>query len=123
MFALGMVYWLFDSKLKYTEDFIEEKFGKKPLMAEANSKVLRAGYYYAETIQAIAPSYRVSPANIEKGTYRNINGNQATSWGLLAAAEKAGLKLFHRLLSHHPGNGHPRGTGPSQGSWSQEPAG
>lgn len=94
MFALGMVYWLFDSKLKYTEDFIEEKFGKKPLVAEANSKVLRAGYYYAETIQAIAPSYRVSPANIEKGTYRNINGNQATAWGLLAAAEKAGLKLF-----------------------------
>ncbi len=94
MFALGMVYWLFDSKLKYTEDFIEEKFGKKPSMAEANSKVLRAGYYYAETIQAIAPSYRVSPANIEKGTYRNINGNQATAWGFLAAAEKAGLKLF-----------------------------
>ncbi|MBE0678930.1 MAG: 2-oxoacid:acceptor oxidoreductase subunit alpha [Bacteroidales bacterium] len=94
MFALGMVYWLFDSKLNYTEDFIEEKFGKKPSMAEANSKVLRAGYYYAETIQAIAPSYRVSPANIEKGTYRNINGNQATAWGFLAAAEKAGLKLF-----------------------------
>ena len=94
MFALGMVYWLFDSKLNYTEDFIEEKFGKKPQMAEANSKVLRAGYYYAETIQAVAPSYRVQPAKIEKGTYRNINGNQATAWGLLAGAEKAGLKLF-----------------------------
>lgn len=94
MFALGMVYWLFDSKLKYTEDFIEEKFGKKPLVAEANSKVLRAGYYYAETIEALTPSYKVSPAPIEKGTYRNINGNQATAWGFLAAAEKAGLKLF-----------------------------
>jgi 2-oxoglutarate ferredoxin oxidoreductase subunit alpha len=94
MFALGMVYWLFDSKLKYTEDFIEEKFGKKPLVAEANSKVLRAGYYYAETIEALTPSYHVSPAPIAKGTYRNINGNQATAWGFLAAAEKAGLKLF-----------------------------
>ncbi len=94
MFALGIVYWLFDSKLKYTEDFIEEKFGKKPLVAEANSKVLRAGYYYAETIEALTPSYHVSPAPIAKGTYRNINGNQATAWGLLAAAEKAGLKVF-----------------------------
>ena len=94
MFALGIVYWLFDSKLKYTEDFIEEKFGKKPLIAEANSKVLRAGYYYAETIEALTPSYHVSPAPIEKGVYRNINGNQATAWGFLAAAEKAGLKLF-----------------------------
>jgi len=94
MFALGMVYWLFDSKLNYTEEFIEDKFGKKPLIAEANSKVLRAGYYYAETIEALTPSYHVSPAPIEEGTYRNINGNQATAWGLLAAAEKAGLKLF-----------------------------
>jgi 2-oxoglutarate ferredoxin oxidoreductase subunit alpha len=94
MFALGMVYWLFDSKLKYTEEFIEEKFGKKPLVAEANSKVLRAGYYYAETIEALSPTYKISPAPIEKGVYRNINGNQATAWGFLAAAEKAGLKLF-----------------------------
>ena len=94
MFALGIVYWLFDSKLKYTEDFIEDKFGKKPLIAEANSKVLRAGYYYAETIEALTPSYHISPAPIEKGVYRNINGNQATAWGFLAAAEKAGLQLF-----------------------------
>ena len=94
MFALGMVYWLFDSKLKYTEDFIEEKFGKKPLVAEANNIALRAGYYYAETIQALTPSYNVAPAPIAKGLYRNINGNQATAWGLLAAAEKADLKLF-----------------------------
>jgi len=63
-------------------------------MAEANSKVLRAGYYYAETIEALTPSYHVSPAQIDEGVYRNINGNQATAWGLLAAAEKAGLKLF-----------------------------
>ncbi len=94
MFALGMVYWIFDSQLKHTEDFIEEKFGKKPVVAEANSIVLRAGYYYAETIEALTPSYRVGPAPIVKGTYRSINGNQATAWGLLAAAEKSGLKVF-----------------------------
>ncbi len=94
MFALGIVYWLFGNKLKYTEDYIDEKFGKKPLVAEANGKVLRAGYYYAETIEALTSTYHIKPASIEKGTYRNINGNQATAWGLLAAAEKAGLKLF-----------------------------
>ncbi|MCI0523397.1 MAG: 2-oxoacid:acceptor oxidoreductase subunit alpha [Bacteroidales bacterium] len=94
MFALGMVYWLFDSQLDYTEKFIDDKFGKKPVVAEANSKVLRAGYYYAETIEALTPSYRVLPAPIAKGVYRNINGNQATAWGFLAAAERAGLKLF-----------------------------
>lgn len=94
MFALGMVYWLFDSDLHYTESFIDEKFKKKkPLVAEANKKVLRAGYYYAETIEALT-SFRISPAPIAKGTYRNISGNTATAWGFLAAAEKAGMNLF-----------------------------
>lgn len=94
MFALGMVYWLFDRKLKYTEDFFEKKFGNKGNIAEANKVALRAGYYYAETIEALRPVYRVPPANIAKGTYRNISGNTATAWGFLAAAEKAGLRLF-----------------------------
>ncbi len=94
MFALGMIFWLFDSSLKYTEEFIDEKFGRKPAVAEANRKVLRAGYYYGETCELLSPTYSVGPAPISKGVYRNINGNQATAWGLLAAAEKAGLKLF-----------------------------
>jgi len=94
MFALGMVYWLFDSKLKYTEDYFEKKFKDKPGMAEANKVALRAGYYYAETIEALTPIYKILPAQIAKGTYRNINGNTATAWGFIAAAEKAGLKLF-----------------------------
>jgi 2-oxoglutarate/2-oxoacid ferredoxin oxidoreductase subunit alpha len=94
MFALGMVYWLFDRKLKYTEQFFEKKFAKKPEIAEANKVVLRAGYYYAETIEALTPVIKISPAPIAKGTYRNICGNAATAWGLLAAAEKAHLKLF-----------------------------
>ena len=94
MFALGMVYWLFDRKLKYTEDYFVKKFKNKPGMAEANKVALRAGYYYAETIEALASTYKILPAEIAKGTYRNINGNQATAWGFMAAAEKAGLQVF-----------------------------
>jgi 2-oxoglutarate/2-oxoacid ferredoxin oxidoreductase subunit alpha len=94
MFALGMVYWLFDRKLKYTEDYFEKKFKNKPGIAEANKVALRAGYYYAETIEALNPVYKILPADIEKGTYRNINGNTATAWGFLAASEKSGLPLF-----------------------------
>ena len=94
MFALGMVYWLFDRKLKYTEQYFDKKFAKKPEIAEANKVALRAGYYYAETIEALNPVIKIEPAQIAKGTYRNISGNSATAWGLIAAAEKAGLKLF-----------------------------
>lgn len=93
MFALGMVYWLFDRKLKYTEQFFEKKFSKKPELIEANKIALRAGYYYAETIEALAP-IRINPAPIAKGRYRSISGNTATAWGLLAAAEKASLQLY-----------------------------
>jgi 2-oxoglutarate ferredoxin oxidoreductase subunit alpha len=94
MFALGMVYWLFDRDLKYTEDYFDKKFNTKPGIAEANKVALRAGYYYAETIEALTPVYKILPAEIAKGTYRNINGNTATAWGFIAAAEKAGLELF-----------------------------
>lgn len=93
MFALGMVFWLFDKKLDYTEQFFDTKFVKNPGVAKANKTVLRAGYYYAETIEALTP-FRINPAQIARGRYRNINGNVATAWGLLAAAEKAGLQLF-----------------------------
>jgi 2-oxoglutarate ferredoxin oxidoreductase subunit alpha len=94
MFALGIVYWLFDRPLKYTEEFLKEKFGKKPVVVEANKKVLHAGYNFAETIEALPRNYKVVPANIDKGTYRNIAGNTATAWGMIAAAEKAKLPLF-----------------------------
>lgn len=93
MFALGMVYWLFDRKLGYTEDYCDKKFKNKPEVAKANKIALRAGYYYAETIEALTP-VRINPAPIAKGKYRNISGNIATAWGFIAAAEKAGLKLF-----------------------------
>jgi len=94
MFALGMVYWLFERPLKYTEQFFEQKFKKKPKVIEANKKVLEAGYHYAETVELLRPTYKISPAEIEKGTYRNIDGNKATAWGFIAAAEKANLELF-----------------------------
>jgi 2-oxoglutarate ferredoxin oxidoreductase subunit alpha len=94
MFALGMVYWMFDRKLKYTEQYFEKKFAKKPEIVEANKVALRAGYYYAETIEALNPVFKIEPAQNAKGTYRNICGNVATAWGFMAAAEKAGLKLF-----------------------------
>jgi 2-oxoglutarate ferredoxin oxidoreductase subunit alpha len=94
MFALGMVYWLFDRKLNYTEQYFEKKFARNPEIIDANKVALRAGYYYAETIEALNPVIKIEPAQIAKGTYRNICGNAATAWGFLAAAEKAGLKVF-----------------------------
>ncbi|MDA3780265.1 MAG: 2-oxoacid:acceptor oxidoreductase subunit alpha [Bacteroidales bacterium] len=94
MFALGMISWLVNRPLEYTEKFFEEKFKSKPLVIEANKKVLKAGYYYAETAEHLSYSYKVAPANIEKGIYRNISGNKATAWGLIAASEKAKLNLF-----------------------------
>ncbi|MCG6186710.1 2-oxoacid:acceptor oxidoreductase subunit alpha [Maribellus maritimus] len=94
MFALGLVCWMFNRPLDYIEEFIKNKFAKKPVVVESNVKVLHDGYNYGMNMQHMTPSYLVNPANIEKGTYRNINGNHATAWGLLAAAEKSGLELF-----------------------------
>lgn len=94
MFALGLICWIFDRPLDYIEGFINKKFGKKPVIAQANLKVLHDGYNYGMNIQQTTPQYIVHPAPIEKGIYRNINGNNATAWGFIAAAEKAGLELF-----------------------------
>jgi 2-oxoglutarate/2-oxoacid ferredoxin oxidoreductase subunit alpha len=94
MFALGLICWIFDRPLDYIEGFIQKKFGKKPIIAEANLKVLHDGYNYGMNIQQATPQYIVYPAPIEKGIYRNVNGNLATAWGFIAAAEKAGLQLF-----------------------------
>lgn len=94
MFALGLICWIFDRPLDYIEGFIQKKFGKKPIIAEANLKVLHDGYNYGMNIQQTTSQYIVHPAPIEKGIYRNINGNLATAWGFIAAAEKSGLQLF-----------------------------
>lgn len=94
MFALGMTYWMFERSVEHTESFFDMKFAKKPNIASANKLVLRAGYNYAANVHALAVHFKVAPAHIEKGKYRTITGNKATAWGLLAAAEKAGLPLF-----------------------------
>ena len=78
----------------HTFEYLERKFKKKPALIETNKKVLKDGFNYASNIHAIANTYYVQPAKQEKGTYRNINGNQATAWGLLAASEKSGVPLF-----------------------------
>jgi 2-oxoglutarate ferredoxin oxidoreductase subunit alpha len=94
MFALGLICWMFNRPMKYIEEYINTKFGKKPVVAESNIKVLHDGYNYGMIMQHMTPTYMVLPANIENGTYRNVSGNIATAWGFLAAAEKAGLELF-----------------------------
>ncbi len=94
MFALGMVYWMYNRDMDHTLDFFAKKFKFKPVIAEANSKVLKAGFYYAETLELIPNSYTVAPSKMDKGQYRIVNGNTATAWGLLAASEKSGLELF-----------------------------
>ncbi|MGY5851808.1 2-oxoacid:acceptor oxidoreductase subunit alpha [Salegentibacter sp. F14] len=94
MFALGMVYWLYDRNPEHTIDFFQKKFKNKPHLIEANTKVLNAGFFYAETIELIPNSYSISPARMQGGTYRIIMGNTATAWGFLAAAEKSGRELF-----------------------------
>lgn len=95
MFALGLVSWLFNRPLKDTEEFVSEKFKKKPLLEQANIVVLNAGYNYGEVVQEMTPSYQVLASDLlKKGKYRNISGNQATAWGLIAAQEKSGLPLF-----------------------------
>ena len=95
MFVLGMACFIFDRPLEYLFGYIEGKFGKKhPEMVEPNKKVLSDGFNYAANLQMVANTYHVAPARLEKGLYRNITGNQATAWGLMAAAGKAGLPLF-----------------------------
>ena len=93
-FVAGLLYWLFNRDLKIGEEFLKEKFKTKPALVKANIAVLNEGYNYAETIEALSTTFHVDPVKGKKGLFRNITGNQATAWGLLAAAEKAGLELF-----------------------------
>lgn len=93
-FALGILYWLFNKDLKYGEEYIEQRFKSKPLLAEANKKVLKAGYHYAETVEALRTTYQIHPIENRTGRFRNMTGNIATAFGLIAAAEKSGRELF-----------------------------
>ena len=95
MFALGLVCWLFDRDLNIAFNFLKDKFAKKPGIAEANIKVIQAGYDYGHnTHSSVANVYRIETKNKVPGRYMDITGNKATAYGFIAAAEKAGLKLY-----------------------------
>jgi 2-oxoglutarate ferredoxin oxidoreductase subunit alpha len=94
-FAMGLIFWLYDRSLEPTLRFIRDKFGRRPDLAEANRRALMAGFHYGETTEAFASRYAVDPAQLPSGTYRNITGNQALAWGLMAAAKLSGCELFY----------------------------
>lgn len=94
MFVLGFIYWMFNRELKTTIVFLTEKFVKKPDILEANIKALKAGYHYGDTTETYSARYDIGPAELEPGTYRNIMGNQAAVYGLVAASKMSGLDLF-----------------------------
>ncbi|MBT8391235.1 MAG: 2-oxoacid:acceptor oxidoreductase family protein, partial [Ignavibacteria bacterium] len=93
-FALGLMYWLYDRPLQNTEEWIKSKFKKKPEYVEANSKALQAGHKFGEMTEIFTTRYKVEPAKLPKGIYKNISGNEATALGFLAASVKSGLPLF-----------------------------
>ena len=95
MFVLGYVYWLYSRPVDNTLQFIQTKFASKPILAEANQTVLKAGYNYGETVEASATRFEVQAASLPSGTYRSIKGNQAMAYGLITGAKKAGLPLFY----------------------------
>ena len=95
MFALGLMFWMYDRSMDSTISFLNKKFGKRPELVEANVRALKAGYYYGDTIEAIQSSYKVPKAKFEPGVYRNIMGNQALCYGLMAAANKSNCELFY----------------------------
>ena len=95
MFALGIVCWLFNRDITLVANYLRDKFAKKPQIAENNIKVVEAGYDYGHNTHASVPAtYRIESKNKVKGRYMDITGNKATAYGLIAAAEKAGLRLF-----------------------------
>jgi 2-oxoglutarate ferredoxin oxidoreductase subunit alpha len=93
-FALGLMSWLYHRPTDGTITFIEQKFAKRPEIAEANARAFKAGYNYGETSEDFAVSYEVAPAKLAPGTYRQITGNTALSYGLIAASQLSGLQLF-----------------------------
>ncbi|MGB5847712.1 MAG: 2-oxoacid:acceptor oxidoreductase subunit alpha [Ignavibacteriaceae bacterium] len=93
-FALGLMYWLFDRPMEKTEEWLKVKFKNKPEISEANIKALKAGYNFGNITEIFTTRYTVDPADLPKGTYRNISGNEATALGFLTASVKSNLPLF-----------------------------
>ena len=94
-FALGILFYMYDRPLDATEAWLKKKFKGKDAIIEANTRALNAGYNYGDTTELFMTRYKVEKANLPSGTYRNMNGNLATSLGLLAASQRSGLKLFY----------------------------
>lgn len=94
MFVLGYLYWMFDRDMDSTVSFLHEKFGKKDEILNSNIAALKAGYNYGETIETFSTRFKVEKAKMQSGTYRSIMGNQALSYGLIAASVKSGLPMF-----------------------------
>ncbi|AXB46709.1 2-oxoacid:acceptor oxidoreductase subunit alpha [Amycolatopsis albispora] len=99
MFALGLLSWMYHRPTEGTERFLREKFAKKPDIAEANILAFRAGWNYGETTESFATTFEVAPAKLARGTYRQITGNTALAYGLVAAGQRAGLPI---LLGTYP---------------------
>jgi 2-oxoglutarate/2-oxoacid ferredoxin oxidoreductase subunit alpha len=95
MFTLGLIFWLYERDMGPTLNWIDDKFAKTPTVAEANKKSLRAGYAFGETTEIFHTTYRVEPANLAPGKYRNITGNEATALGFVTASKLAGRQLFY----------------------------
>ncbi|HLU27936.1 MAG TPA: 2-oxoacid:acceptor oxidoreductase subunit alpha [Glycomyces sp.] len=94
MFALGLLSWMYSRTTEVTEDFLKKKFAAKPQIAEANIAALKAGWNYGETAESFAVQYEIPPATLPAGTYRNITGNQALAWGVVAAGVASELPVF-----------------------------
>lgn len=95
MFVLGFIYWMYNRSLDHTITFLQEKFKSKTEVLEANTRVLKAGYNFANTCEVSSARFEVKPAKMPAGVYRNIMGNQAAAMGLIAGAQQAGLDLFY----------------------------
>lgn len=95
MFVLGLLYYMYNRSMEPTINFLQSKFAKKPAVAEANVKTLKAGYAFADTTEIQHGRFEVKAAPMQKGTYRSIMGNQATAFGLIAAGEQAGLPIYY----------------------------
>ena len=94
MFALGLLSWMYHRPTEATENFLKAKFGKKPEILAANLIAYKTGWNYGETTEDFAVSYEIAPAKMPPGKYRNISGNTALAYGLIAASQRSGLKLF-----------------------------
>jgi 2-oxoglutarate ferredoxin oxidoreductase subunit alpha len=94
MFVLGFLYWMYNRDMESTIQFLKDKFGKKQDILDSNIKALQAGYNYGDTTETFTTTYKVEKAKMQSGVYRSIMGNQALSYGLIAASEKSGLPLF-----------------------------